>query len=1129
MSSTKGFKNFNAVTVPLEGSNLIEASAGTGKTYSIAILVLRLILEKRLSVKEILMVTFTKAAVAELEERIRLFVRLAFKASQGGNIKDAAIISLVTRAQELNGEEDTRSLLKEAVLFLDETSVLTIHSFCQLTLTEFAFETGQLFGAETLQDTRSLLEEEVNKFWRKHITTIPVELLQSLLEAGLSRNSISAVVKEHLDGKRYFDYNAAKDYSFCGEEHESYISDIRKLKDKEAELKSCLIQHINESSEDLKRITEANRYAKKSLLHLIDRPEEFIKVISEKKESAYIIDLYQEVLDQCAGCDEAFQQLKVFLDQIISRLYCLAISKISAGVLEHKRRNNQTSFDDMIENLHAALVKNDNPRLVEGLQKKYKAVFVDEFQDTDRLQYEIFSEAFGTGSILFYIGDPKQSIYAWRKADIFTYFKAYEAVQHRYGMNLNYRSSGAFIEAMNRFFKPVSGFDTFFFGNAAHAIEYIEVESPVGNPKGRLYKEGNADVPISICLLPNKEAVYNAVAGQVAGLLGLNYSLKDEAGKDKQVSPADIGILVRTNNDGRKIKSILARYGIPAVTIGDDKVLRSEEAVSLLYLLEAMADISLQNINRALLSPFTGYSAGDILAMDDEKMLGLFGKYKVSWEENGVYTALMDFVTDYSVQKVLLDHHTENGERIITNLFQLIELLHKVQIRKKLSPLELISWLKRGTEGMETEGDEYEQRVESDEESVKIVTIHKSKGLEYKIVLAPFLDFVTENLRPFCSFRDAGTGEYVSANKDALSDEQKSLLAEQTEQENRRLLYVAVTRSVYKCFIYKNLYFRQSSLSVFINALEGTSSPLIEFSEPVAVPARYFFNPAQNTTPAPQKQPVTFDLLEKNWRRMSYSMLRAQHEATRAARQNKYEDNYERFIFHELTRGAKTGNLLHFIFENIGFSNSNGWLYVIEEAVRHFVPGQAEIYTEMLLILLDHVLHVQVDLEGVSFCLADVTSQKQLHEFEFDFRVPLFEPALLESLSAPGTEIHINNLSKLEGLMNGKIDLFFEWNNQFFILDWKSNYLGDSVKDYSPAAVAAAMNDNNYHLQYLIYSLAVKKYLESRLPSFNYDTGFGGVIYFFVRGMRKGSANGIFTYKPPLEEIDRLDNVLSGL
>src|SRR6476620_54589 len=168
---------FDAPHVELTGTNLIEASAGTGKTYSIAIMVLRLVVEEKMSIREILMVTFTKAAVAELAERIRAFIRMAHRHACGGAIPDPTIQAIITNSINRTSRKEVQDSLQEAVLFLDETSVMTIHGFCQQTLTEFAFETGQVFGAETLQDPSMLLQDQLNRFWRKQVTTMPTPLL----------------------------------------------------------------------------------------------------------------------------------------------------------------------------------------------------------------------------------------------------------------------------------------------------------------------------------------------------------------------------------------------------------------------------------------------------------------------------------------------------------------------------------------------------------------------------------------------------------------------------------------------------------------------------------------------------------------------------------------------------------------------------------------------------------------------------------------------------------------------------------------------------------------------------------------------------------------------------------------
>ena len=1085
MATTHKFEDFNASQVPLQGSNLIEASAGTGKTYSIAILMLRLILEKQLLVKEVLMVTFTKAAVAELEERIRLFIRTAYKYVQGEDIGDGTIMQLVDQAIEDVGAEHVENLLRDAVLFLDETSVLTIHSFCQQTLTQFAFETKQLFGAETLQDTNAVLQDEVNKFWRKEVTTLPAELLEYLIGAGLSRAGILNVVREHLGGKHYMSLREDEEYAYCEDDHKEILEMLRQLKATEDDLRQCLVEHLDERAEEIQQLVMGNSYAKKNLQVHFGDSEALLNAIVSKKSTAYIQKLFPDLLERHDECDGAAEKWNGEVYKVISRFNCMAIAQISRGIREYKMQSNQMSFDDMIVNLHEALVVRDQHQLIEGLREKYKAVFIDEFQDTDDLQYAIFQKAFSQDTILFYIGDPKQSIYAWRKADIETYFKAFHQVENRYSMNTNYRSSAGFIASMNLFFQPVDDFDTFYFQGAADRIDYIRVESPVHNTKGELLKKGLGDVPMSIVEKPNKDGITDAVAAQVMVLLdGDTYSILKN-GKERPVRPSDIGILVRKNSEGQAIKRILSKYNIPAVTIGDTKVLQTEEAVELLHILDAMLNISLSVINRALLSPLTALTIEDILILNEEQATERFGKYKSTWEKDGIYNALMDFIADFNVQQNLLKGQVENGERIITNLYQLVELFHKVQSSKMLNPQELLSWLKRGIDGMETEGDEYLQRVESDEEAVKIVTIHKSKGLEYNIVLAPYLDFTFFDKREIFSFKHPEMRKYVSAVKRELTDTDMVLISAQEEQENRRLLYVTITRAVYKCFAYKNTRTKNSTLETFTQVLKNVDESLIVFEEGLDIPEDYTFRKdARVWKPFVLKGPVDFRLVGQNWTRMSYSRLNVQHERSLKYVYRKHA-GYDEFIFNQLQRGANTGNMLHFLFETVNFTDPERWNDKIDAAIKRFAPKHQEELPVMLYTLLTHAMNAVIPFDGNSFCLSGVNYTKRIHELEFDFRVPSFNPYHLRSLSAEGMLVDVHAPGALEGLMNGKVDLFFEHEGKYFVLDWKSNFLGDTMEDYSRDQIALAMNENNYHLQYLLYTLAIKKYLQSRTGFFS--------------------------------------------
>lgn len=1130
------YLNFVASDVPLSGSNLIEASAGTGKTYSIAILVLRLILEQKLSIKKILMVTFTKAAVAELEERIRLFVRTAYKSAHQEEVEDPTIKLLVNRAIAQWGQEEVIELLKDAKLLLDETSVMTIHSFCQKTLNEFAFETNQLFGAETLQDTSSLIEDEVNRFWREKITTMNPILLKFLKgerfkKEGdkLSRKVLVRFIETHLNGQRYINFDPKIFYDFSESESKAILAELLTIEEQKIIFLESLYRKVIDSVNELTERCNSNSYAKKNVLPLIHQPEAFLDYLKDKSEAAYIIKVFPDWLDKIAEADAFQSSISIRVMEVLNRLYCMLIQDSIQHIVQYKEKNNVLSFNDMIEQLHRSLTGKGNDKLVEELQEKYSAVFIDEFQDTDKLQYEIFHTAFGQNTTLFYIGDPKQSIYAWRQADLNTYFKAAREVSNKYGMNHNYRSSAPLIEAMNLFFKPSADFDTFYYQGEKEGIVYHDVDSPK-NGKGVFLNKDEEDFPITIFENKGSEERYQTVVAQIALLLEGKDYLIEKNGQKRRIEASDIGVLVRYNGEGRKIKAQLAKYGIPAITIDDSKVLQSQEAKYVYYLLNAFYESNVSSINKALLNPLTGYTRLEILQLDQDEELKNFKRYGLLWKEDGIYATLMQFIVDYGVKGNLLNNISGNGKRIITNLYQLIEILHKIQSNKNLSQLELINWLKRGLEGMKLEGDEFEQRIESDEKAIEIVTIHKSKGLEYNIVFAPFLDLKSENDRDFCSFKDNSTGEYLFGITENLTDEHREMVEKQLEQENRRLIYVAITRAVYKCYITRYTYYQNNtSLIPFVKSIQTPQEQpgLIDFSQSLEVDKDYRYSKSTDQQFSIPSYAEKFDLNERYWRKLSYSSLARKPIYTK--KQNAFIDlkDYESFIFKKLQKGNITGNLLHHIFENIDFTNGQYWERYIHASLIRFMPKQLENYKTSLVQLLEEVLNAKIEIANQEFRLSELPKNKRLNELEFDFNIPVFSTQTLNSLSTTEYPFSVNSYGELEGIMNGKMDLFFEYNGLFYILDWKSNFLGDSLDFYSKESLNAVMWENNYHLQYLIYTIAAKKYLEQRLLDFDYDKHFGGVIYLFVRGLRKGSNSGIFVRKPELDRIEELENVLS--
>ncbi|SDH28769.1 exodeoxyribonuclease V subunit beta [Mucilaginibacter gossypii] len=1116
-------EKFDVKNVPLTGSNLIEASAGTGKTYSIALLMLRLLLQKRLEVKQILMVTYTKAAVAELEERIRLFVRLAYQAAKGEQIPDPLIASIVQEAIGQADEAAIRELLRSATLLLDETAVMTIHSFCQQSLNEFAFETGQLFDCELLEDPSLLVEEEVNKFWREKITTLTAVLLRELLLQGFSRKWLADAIKGYMAGQRYVNYVQGRHYSLSADDKAALEISLAEAHAAAIQAETALFESVTTDTAMHAR-TQADATARRNLSILIGDPPAFIAAIKEKRQkgSAYINRLYEELLEQCDDVDALKERSQQIIWDLIDRLICMAIEVAVEEIDSYKSQHSILLFDDLINKLHRAAMTDKNGALKALMQSKFKAVFIDEFQDTDKLQYELFEYFFGDETILFYIGDPKQSIYSFRKADIFTYLQAAENVSAKYEMNTNFRSSPTLIAAMNNFFEPVQDFDTFSFGTGENGIKYVAVEAPDGLENMGLYRNDELQVPMSVYQAPNKPAAANMTAQAIHQLLNDPTAVLVKKDKKQQVTPAAIGVLVRNRYEGADVKAALGRLGIPAVTIDDARILNTLEAVSMLALLTAFETPSRSAINKALLTPIAGLGRDALLKLNEEQTLEQFQQYGELWANAGIYVALTGFFAEHQVRKRLLSQKHEGGERVLTNLVQLTELLHKVQTGKQLANIELINWLQKAVDGMDVGGDEYQQRIESDEESVKIVTIHKSKGLEYPIVFAPYLDFKFKDDFVFCSFRDHDSAEYLFIHQSQLSSDQLAAYRAQQEQENKRLLYVAITRAVYQCYLVKNTDWRynNSSLNDFFKALKDAPPPsdLIIFADgtgPAADSTRNFSAPWQAVPPRTAKQ---FVLAEPNWHKLSYTFLTAKHEYIPREDITTPEAAYDVFIFKQLPKGAITGNFLHYLFENIDFGDLKGWQQVIDAGLNRFFPGSTVVIAQMLLQLLDHVIGSKIMVNDQTIALSSINRNARISEFEFDFPVSVFNNRQLGILGSGEDRDY-------SGIMNGKIDLFFELNGKYYLLDWKSNFLGFSTEAYAGDELKQAMDEYHYHLQYLLYAVALKKYLSVRLADFSYEKHFGGVIYMFLRGVRNGAETGVFTYRPALAEIVGLEDL----
>lgn len=1125
----KSFSQFDVMQVPLEKINLVEASAGTGKTFSIAVMVLRLILEKNINVREVLLVTFTNNAVAELDERIRLFLRSAYDYVQNNKQVSGIIKEVVDRSVVTFGKDTVIKRLNDSILFLDETSVMTIHSFCHQTLNNLAFETGQLFESELVDNFDGIITAQVHDFWRNEIVTLPVPLLSMLSLFNIDQDAVKIVVKNFLAGKRYHTYSENARYETLGD-HKFLAEQIKaRGKSRQNAYSECAVL-LEQHKESLKKDLESDRFAKVLVEHL-DDVDSFIEIVNIKRDNKYIGRLIPEqilaIIDGLSEEEEVFDsEFKNFIDTI----YCAALERVSAGVVAYCNAKGVQSYDGLIKNLHTALMGPNKDKITASLKRKYRAVFIDEFQDTDKLQYDIFLGAFGSGEILFLIGDPKQSIYAFRQADINTYFKAYKDADNLYNMNINFRSSKSMIESMNEFFMPRADFDFFYFQNAENAIQYFQIASPDNNTKGNFTYEGKIQNGITISIQKKQEDVLADVGRQVFELLTDNeFKIETPEGARKMV-PADIGILVKSKDCGREIKNILGRYNIPCVFVADEKIMETEEAQQLFDVIKAIFDPAIENLNAAIVNNFTGFKSTDAVFFDAEKIVELFKAYKSIWETQSIYSSLAAFISDFGIEAHLRRPETLNGLRIITNLYQLMELMHKTAYHQRLNQAELLNWYKRALEIELLEKNESTLRLESDADAVTIMTIHKSKGLQFNIVIAPQMNFQLRNKDVLESLYE--NDEYITIPKKEMNEEQAERFRTQSEQEFRRLMYVTVTRAVYKAFVFHNAWYKNSLLADIIS---GNNPGINIINEPIDVSSIDYtqkYQSGKDQIPVPAILRNKFQLKDPFWRYMSYSRLAAKetlifNQATPLAATTEISE-YDDFVFSKLRKGNITGNMIHYIFERIHFGNDEYRTKIIADAVNRFAGSNTKMYNHYLTEFIDHVLNSNIDTGEETFCLASVSDKEKVAELEFDFSTGICQQQIFsDTLKTSGIHIQLKSAEPLHGLMKGFIDLLFVHKGKYYILDWKSNVLGNKLEDYAPANLERAMQQLNYQLQLIIYTMAVTKYLRSRLGSFDYES-FGGVIYCFVRGMRRGSQNGIYFFRPEEKLISQMEENLSS-
>jgi exodeoxyribonuclease V beta subunit len=816
---TQGLQELKLLESPLSGTNLIEAGAGTGKTYTITCLFLRLILEKRFPVKDILVVTYTVAATEELRDRIRRKIREALDAYSRGNSDDPFVKGLV---QKTGDAKDAISLLRAALHDFDEASIFTIHGFCQRTLHESAFESGSLFDTELEpEQTAGILEEIARDFWRRHFYTAPAEFVSYARSKKFGPDFFLDLINK---GRAHLDVTIIPEVSGATE------IDVTPFRAVYEKLQAAWLTGRKEVEAQLKHPGLYADYTKHlpAYLEMMDAyvdgalppvplPAKFEKFTAAelgKKTKRGNTPPRHPFYDFCEELQGAETVLKATMDHHLLYLKGEIFRCVQRELPARKQRRNIQFFDDLLTRLRRSLNESGGTALAEALRRRYKAALIDEFQDTDPVQYAIFRTVFGKDeSILFLIGDPKQAIYSFRGADLFAYMKAAGQVNSRYTLTSNWRSEPGLIQAVNTIF--ANGTNPFLYRD----IPFEPAVPGKGEDHAILTIDDAAEPPFHLWFVDAEETDTNgfikkgvvnnriaeAVAGEIARLIHLGRSGKARIG-DNALREADIAVLTRSNREAQLMQKALSRLRIPSVLYSTGNLFDTDEAAEMNRVLEGIINPGREGLIRgALATDMMGMSgeAVERLQHDEagwETVLNRFHEYYDMWNRFGFIRMFRSFLLREKVRSRLLS--LPSGERRLTNVLHLSELLHQTATEEKLGMAGLLKWLACQRDPESPRLEEHQLRLESDANAVKIVTIHKSKGLEYPVVFCPF-NWGGSRIKTneVFAFHDEHDDAKLKLVIDPEGSADRALAEKEALAENLRLLYVSLTRAKNRCYL----------------------------------------------------------------------------------------------------------------------------------------------------------------------------------------------------------------------------------------------------------------------------------------------------------------------------------------
>lgn len=1199
---------FDSLTVPLDpGISLVEASAGTGKTFCITQTVLRLLLDRddagEYRVRDlgrILVVTFTNKATAELVTRVRARLREAVEVFAGAvherTEQNAALFDLLDRygAGEL-------PRLREALASLDRLSIFTIHGFCKRVLEESALESGTAYDSAFLEEDALLAQRAAQDWWRRTMYTD--ERLASL--AVRQEWAYDAFLRDWKAWRRHPETTIEPDepLSKAMTALEGAIGEFRRAWDPKRAGAFLAGQAwrskapLGDPAMRARIVAAGDKLAAGDVGRAVELVAHCTTDAIRDVETGIKLspkDVYAAVPDE--PLVQAVEALDGALERVRRALRVHCIDAVQLAFEDEKARRHLLGFDDLLRKLRDALVdEGEDGRLATAIRSRYDAALIDEFQDTDAYQFRIFSTAFAKRP-LFLIGDPKQAIYGFRGADVFAYMHAASAADRDYTLGRNWRSTPQMVKAVNALFtrQPAAFLHDEIPFEPAEAAR--DPENPLASDERKALhwwfmppepnKQGD---PVFVAMGNAEARLHATLVREVVQLL------------DREIRPGQMAVLVRWGYEGLAVQRALRAAGVPSIVAGMDDILASREMLELEAVMRAvLAPQDGRAVRAALATTMWGVDALGIHRLSRPEhesdwvvLVERLEQARETWMRRGFMRMVQELLGWLGALERLLA--LDEGERRVTNLRHAVELLHGAAVEERLSPEALLLWAARARSTKSEDAARKELRLESDADAVQIVTVHKSKGLEYDVVFCPGLWAAKRT-----AYGDpvlVHEGGHESVVLDHGSDQYDARYRHADDErlaEDLRLAYVALTRARLRCYVgwgaaingrsktgapHSALGYllraehlpgasagvAESTANALTASLAGWRDTLQDFVAANADVMSCEVVGADVTVPrwggssAVPVEPVCRELTPargqlESWRVSSFTSL------TAGAPHEVADEEDARDVADEGGNGAPTASLggpsagsgpsfmdfpagrapgiaLHELFERADFAMDDEALraLTVDVLVKHrLAEDEADPRVDATARMAATVLGTPLPEAG--FALRDTPTARTLREFGFHLPLGLVGRHTLADLFATfGDEVARRYAPSLRalgtrdtwGFLTGVIDLAFEHDGRWYVVDWKSNHLGREPERYERAALEAEMIESHYVLQYHLYVVALHRFLRARLPEYDYETHIGGAWYAFLRGV-DGEGHGWFDDRPPRALVEALDALMDA-